>query len=100
MNVMRLNVHRRYPEPGTLVVDHETYAGIMIHWETGWVFHAYFKQPARPSDSSETFTVVFQPDPSSDEPRPASCVGQAVLRQFYSQYRIEGIGELRSSSSA
>lgn len=100
MNVMRLNVHRRYPEPGTLVVDHETYAGIMIHWETGWVFHAYFKQPARPSGSSETFTVVFQPDAPSEGIYPTRRIGQAVLRKFYSQYRIEGIGELRSSSSA
>jgi len=95
LKAMRLSGCHRYPEPGTLMVDHEIYTGFMIHWETGWVFHAYFKQPARPSASFEPFTVVFQPDPPSEGIYPTRRIGQAVLRRFYSQYRIEGIGELK-----
>jgi len=90
---MRLDIRHRYPERGTLMVDHETYFGFMIHWETGWVFYASFKQPACPPTRPETFTVVFQPEPSFDGRWPTRRIGQAVLRKFYSQYRIEGIGD-------
>lgn len=89
--MLQLDFRHRYPELGTLMVDHETYYGFLIHWETGWVFHAYFKQPA---NRSGTFTVVFQPDSLSDGRFPTRRIGQAMLRQFYSRYRIEGIGEL------
>jgi len=92
---MRLGLRHRYLERGTLMVGHETYFGFMIHWETGWVFHACFKQPARPPTRPETFMVVFQLDPSFDGRWPTRRIGQAVLRKFYSQYRIEGIGELK-----
>ncbi len=94
--MLQLDFRHRYPELGTMMVDHETYYGFLIHWESGWVFHAYLKQPARPSGRAKTFTVVFQPDPPAEGLFPTRRMGQAVLRRFYSRYRIEGIGELTS----
>ncbi len=94
--MLRLDLKHRYPELGTMMIDHETYYGFLIHWQTGWVFHAYFKQPSRPSNRTETFTVVFQPDQPGEGLYPRRRMGQAVLRRFYSRYRLEGIGELSS----